>query len=335
MTEVWIYSLGVSLGSEPVNAPDLVSQHGPVRDGFLQRTGFSRLYRSRRDETGLSLTLSALGPPESRWWAPDVDAVIYVTSTGDLVAPGNSHLLQEKLGLRKEILLLDLNDACTGFVRSLHLARSLIASGVAKVVLLVLSDTYSKLFEESDLTMSPLFSDGASALIVSAAEMSSAPSSETPRNWQFLSHTFISEGERANDLVIVKDSGPAGMGSLKMNGAAVFNFVLRNLAYSVESMTNAAEIDLQTVDRWYVHQGSRAVVSAVEKSLGLQGVDLFRSESYGNTVGSSLPFQLDADRAAAADGEVIGLLAFGVGLTLAGTIVRQLPRHSPVIGDVH
>lgn len=333
MTDVWLYSLGVSLGSEAVDAVDLVSEHGPVRDGFLERTGFSTLYRSADGETGLSLALTALGTRDSHWWAPEVDALIYVTSTGDLVAPGNSHLLQHQLGLRKEILLLDINDACTGFVRSLHVARSLIASDLSKVVLIVLSDTYSKLYEESDLKVSPLFSDGASAVIVSTSELTSAPPSETPRHWQFLGNSFVSEGDKADDLSIVRGTRPAELGALGMNGAGVFNFVLRNLASSVGSMARDAEIDIDTVGRWYIHQGSRAVVSAVEKSLGSEGVDLFRSAEYGNTVGSSLPFQLDADKAEASKGQIIGLLAFGVGLTMAGTIVRQLAPGELPNGD--
>jgi 3-oxoacyl-[acyl-carrier-protein] synthase-3 len=326
LTDVWLYSLGVSLGSQTRDAEDLISEYGPVRDGFLSRTGFKRLYRASNDETGLTLALSALGNSNSRWWASDVDALIYVTSTGDLIAPGNSHLLQEKLGLRKEMFLLDINDACTGFIRALHISRSLIASGLANVVLLVLSDTYSKLYKESDLKVSPLFSDGASALIVSANELPSAPASENPRHWQFLSHNFLSEGGKASDLSISRVSSSALLGALEMNGAGVFNFVLKNLPHSLVSLVRDADVDIAEVDKWYVHQGSRAVVSAVEKSFALENVDLFRSAEYGNTVGSSLPFQLHSDNTHSLHDQVVGLLAFGVGLTMASMIVRQFPR---------
>lgn len=324
LTDVWIYSLGVALGAEPVLASDLVEEFGPVREGFLDRTGFSRLFRADGDETGLSLAIDAVAKDEASWWKTAVDSLIYVTSTGSLVAPGNSHLLQDALELNPGILLLDINDACTGFVRSLHVAQSLISSGSANTVLLVLSDTYSKLYDPSQLKVSPLFSDGASALIVSKEKIQEAPSSASPRHWRFLSNWFLSEGGHATELSISRGIAGKPLGALTMNGAGVFNFVLRHLNDCVVKLTTDARIDVTQVEEWYVHQGSRAVVTAVEKTLGASYGSLFRSEDYGNTVGSSLPFQLYADRNQSAKGEVIGLLAFGVGLTMAGMLVEQL-----------
>jgi 3-oxoacyl-[acyl-carrier-protein] synthase-3 len=319
-----VYPLGIALGDESVNAAELVEKYGPVRDGFLDRTGFGTLYRSSPEQTGLSLAVSAVGSPDNSWWTDAVDGLIYVTSTGDLVAPGNSHLLQSQLGLPTGMLLLDLNDACTGFVKSYQIAQSLIASGAVRTVLLVLSDTYSKLYAPSQLKVSPLFSDGASALLVSGSPLPSAPDSATPMHWRTLSTWFVSDGSHAGDLSISRGVAELPLGSLEMNGGGVFNFVLKHLDGCVKSLTEQAGITVADVDEWYVHQGSRAVVNAVEKSLGVPAGNLFRSETYGNTVGSSLPFQLFAEKDHAKDAKFIGLLAFGVGLTMAGLLVQQL-----------
>lgn len=325
LTDVWIYSLGVALGGETIVASDLVEQFGPVREGFLDRTGFTHLFRVSDEQTGLSLAVEAATTEDSSWWKPAIDSLIYVTSTGDLVAPGNSHLLQNELGLNPGILLLDINDACTGFIRSLHVAESLISSGSASTVLLVLSDTYSKLYDASQLKVSPLFSDGASAIIVSKERIEGAPDSISPRHWEFLSNWFLSEGGRASELSIFRGVDGKPLGALEMNGAGVFNFVLKHLNTCVTQLTSKAHVEIAQVEQWYVHQGSRAVVTAVEKTLGTSSGALFRSGDYGNTVGSSLPFQMYEDRHYASKGETIGLLAFGVGLTMAGMLVEQLP----------
>jgi 3-oxoacyl-[acyl-carrier-protein] synthase-3 len=335
LTDLWIYQLGVALGSEIVNAAELVEQYGPVRDGFLERTGFATLYRADEAQSGLSLAVNAIKsdatkddaitPVEEQWWANSVDGLVYVTSTGDLVAPGNSHLLQSALGLKANMLLLDLNDACTGFVKSLQLTSSLLDSGAASTVLLVLSDTYSKLYAPSELKVSPLFSDGASALLVSNYKLTDVPDSVPVRHWKILSSWFLSEGGRASDLSISRAGDDLPLGSLEMNGGGVFNFVLRHLDTCVGSLCRDAGIPLSDVGEWYVHQGSRAVVTAVEKTLGVSTGELFRAGDYGNTVGSSLPFQLFDHRERAGQATTLGLLAFGVGLTMAGMLVQQLP----------
>ena len=325
MTDLWIYQLGVALGSERVQAADLVEQYGPVREGFLERTGFTNLYRVGQNETGLSLAVDAIDAVERQWWVESLDGLVYVTSTGDLVAPGNSHLLQSALGLKTNMLLLDLNDACTGFVKSLHLTASLLDSGAASTVLLVLSDTYSKLYAASELKVSPLFSDGASAVVVSNRKLPNAPESVPLRHWKILSTWFLSEGGRAADLSISRVDEHLPLGALEMNGGGVFNFVLRHLDSCVGSLCDDAGTPLSGVDEWYVHQGSRAVVTAVEKTLRVSPGALFRAGDYGNTVGSSLPFQLFDHRERSSQAKTLGLLAFGVGLTMAGMLVKQLP----------
>lgn len=323
MRDVWLYSLGTALGGERIASQRLVDEFGPVRDGFLDRTGFSGLYRSLPEETGLTLATDAINQSESDWWKPLVDVVIYVTSTGELVAPGNSHLLQSQLGLNPQSLLLDLNDACTGFIRAMHVTNSLLSSGAASTVLLVLSDTYSKLYEPSQLKLSPLFSDGASAMLISGVRMDAAPAALEPRRWRIESTWFLSEGGRAADLSIARDGEGSALGSLSMNGAGVFNFVLKHLPACLQSLTTSARVGLPDVTQWFVHQGSRAVVSAVEKTLGAVPGELFRARDYGNVVGSSLPFQIEVDKSKNVD-QIIGLLAFGVGLTMAGMLVRQI-----------
>lgn len=327
MTDLWIYPLGTALGSERVDVQSLIDEFGPVRDGFLDRTGFRHVYRVRDSETSMSLAVTATGHPESSWWVPSVDALIAVGSTSDRVAPGNAHLLQSELGLRHDVLLLDLNDACTGFVRSLHLANSLISSGAASTILIVASDTYSKLYSPSNLKISPLFSDGASAIIVSNRVLADAPAGDNPRHWRVLSTSFISEGSSAGELSISHGDANSELGSLEMNGAGVFNFVLRHLTASVRQLRSAATLDDLAIDNWFVHQGSRAVVNAVEKSLQVPAGSLFRSESYGNTVGSSIPFQL-IENPPGSEPQTIGLLAFGVGLTMAGMILEQSPAEA-------
>lgn len=324
--DFWFYTLGTALGSEPVDAAQLAERYGPVREGFLERTGFETLYRTPSGLNGLELATQALAGIDPTWLAETVDGLIFVTSTGERSAPGNAHLLQSALGLTSNVFTLDVNDACTGFVRAVALASSLLQSGTVSRVLVVLSDTYSKLYSESDLKVSPLFSDGASALLFSSERVSGVPAQVQERHWQIIGSSFKSEGGHADDLTISRSSPAFEFGELTMNGGGVFNFVIKHLKGSVSSAASSAGIQPEAIDKWYVHQGSRAVVNAAEKVLDVAPGTLFRSSTYGNVVGSAVPFQLVEDQNESAEAHIIGMAAFGVGLTIGVLVLKQFAR---------
>ncbi len=329
-TSFWIHPVGNALGGIKRDVALMVAENGEVREGFLARTGFKTIYQSPKEQTGLDLALEALSDLDVEWMQQNVDTVIYVTSTGNRAAPGNGHLLHGELALAPHALVLDLNDACTGFVRSVILGNSLLASGTSKVILLVISDTYSKLYDDSNLRVSPLFSDGASAMILSKDNLTIPGLKHRPRRWEILGTTVISDGRRADELTVTRGNEDFPLGELAMNGAGVFNFVLNHLAPSVAETLSQAGLEATQIDKWYVHQGSRAVVDAVSKSLSLDANAQFVSADYGNVVGSAIPFQIFAEteeqeksKLPVRETQNLFLLAFGVGLTLAGATIRQ------------
>jgi 3-oxoacyl-[acyl-carrier-protein] synthase-3 len=317
--------VGKKLGSNEVNTAALVETYGPVREGFLDRTGFTSIFAGNAEEDSLSIAVDAIGHQSLSWVQDNVDGLVFVTSTGRKRAPGNAHLLQDLLGLRSDVFILDINDACTGFLRSLATASALLSAGLAKNVLVVLSDTYTKLYPESNLKVSPLFSDGASAFVLSREALCGMASSSPPIAFRIVNQQFVSEGSLADHLTISRDGGPVMFGELEMNGAGVFNFVVKHLRPSLKNVLHDGDAEIQTTDvSWYVHQGSRAVVNAVEKTLGIEPESLFRAQGYGNVVGSSIPFQLFDSVDPAQGKKYIGLLAFGVGLTMGATILEVL-----------
>lgn len=319
MSKRWVYGPSTALGSVEIDVSKLLDEYGPVRPGFLDKTGFERLYTTTTEETAVDLGAEAALALDADWWRDKVDGLIHVSSTGALVAPGNAHLLHDRLGLRRDLFLLDINDACTGFVRALVVADALITSGVVHTVMVVAADTYTKLYDESELRVSPLFSDGASALILSDSPLPDVPARVPARQWEILASAFLSEGDKAAELCITHDPDRSA-GHLTMNGGGVFNFVLRNIGNVLTRLQGEAELAADAPVGWYVHQGSRAVVNAAEKAVGATPDSLFRSSKYGNVVQSSLPFQLADD---VPDQGIIGLLGFGVGLSMAGALVRQ------------
>ena len=150
------------------------------------------------------------------------------------------------------------------------------------------------------------------------------------RNWEILSTTVTSDGRRADELTVARGNESFPFGELEMNGAGVFNFVVKHVKPSVAAAVAQAGLESSDIDRWYIHQGSRAVVDAVSKTLSLDENAQFVSRAYGNVVGSAIPFQLFAEspeatetQSTAPQSQNLFLLAFGVGLTLAGIVVKE------------
>src|ERR687883_1552091 len=100
--------------------------------------------------------------------AEDVDYLLFGTMTPDRFIPGSSPAVQKTLGLR-EIPCLDIRATCCNALYGLQVARALVLSGAARRVAICLAEIQSASLDLSAQsgTISMLFGDGASALIVS------------------------------------------------------------------------------------------------------------------------------------------------------------------------
>lgn len=317
----WIYELGTSLGSNRIQTSDLLSEFGPVREGFTDRTGFINLY-SAGEDTALSLSVGILkNKIKMIEENTKIGTLIFVGSSTEYQAPGNASLLHDALKLDKNVMTVDINDACTGFLKALLLTGSIQKTNQEGATLLVISDTYRKFFEESNLKLSPLFSDGCSAFLVSTNEVKGLRGQLAGRNWEVLGKSFATDGSKAQTLRIERNSESPNH-SLQMDGAAVFQFVLGNAENTINQATQKIDPIQRNTIQWFVHQGSRAVVNAMELVLGAEPDSLLRAREYGNVVGSSLPFQFGDIKNE--KNQLIGMISFGVGLSMICVIVNQI-----------
>ena len=98
-----------------------------------------------------------------------IDFLMLCTQSPDYFLPTSACILQDRLGLSKSCGALDFNLGCSGFIYGLALAKGLISSLVAKRVLLITSETYSKHMSCDDKGNRSIFGDGAAATLVTAS----------------------------------------------------------------------------------------------------------------------------------------------------------------------
>jgi 3-oxoacyl-[acyl-carrier-protein] synthase III len=306
-------------------------------DKIFEKTGIRSRHIAAEGETALDM---GCGAAEAllRSTAIDrdgIDFVIFCSQASDYILPTSACIMQNRLNLPKSVGALDINLGCSGYVYGLSLANGLIKGGMARRILLVTADTYSKFIHEQDRSVRTLFGDGATASLIDAATDEAGQGIE--------SFIFGTDGSGANELIV--ETGGARVprspqsaiaredssgnwrsrDNLYMNGPAVMNFTLREVPRLFAAVKQRAGLENDDIDFLVMHQANRFMLDALVKKLGFPKEKTpYMFENIGNTVSSTIPFVL-ADlfkTGRITTGKKMVLLGFGVGLSWAGCVIN-------------
>jgi 3-oxoacyl-[acyl-carrier-protein] synthase-3 len=214
--------------------------------------------------------------------------------------------VQRELGLRCGAF--DVNAACSGFVYALVNAHGLIAMG-AERVLVIGTDTLSRITDWSDRNTAVLFADGSGAVVLEA----------TDGPGQMLGWDLDADGS-AEDLLYA----PVG-GFIHMDGKEVFRRAVRIMVDSGEKSMKAAGITADDLALVVPHQANIRIIEAACNRLGVpmeRAVTVLHRT--GNTSSASIPVALaDAlDTGRINPGDKVLLVGFGAGMTAASAVLE-------------
>ena len=139
---------------------------------IMNRTGIKQRYIANDKETTASLGVKAAKSAlDTANISPnDLDLIIVATSTPEHHFPSTASLIQDKLGARKAGAF-DMGAACTGFVYALTVAGQIIQSGSMNTILVIGSETLSKIVNWEDRSTCVLFGDGAVAFALQGSKV--------------------------------------------------------------------------------------------------------------------------------------------------------------------
>ncbi|MBX3413924.1 MAG: ketoacyl-ACP synthase III [Pirellulales bacterium] len=259
-----------------------------------------------------------------------IDFLLLCTQTPDYPLPTTACLMQDRLGLPTHCGALDFNLGCSGFVYGLSLADGLIRSGAARRVLLVTAETYSRYITPDDRSLRTIFSDGAAATLIEAAD---EPSLE--------GFCFGTDG-RGADMLIVNRGGarpteqaikPRGRqrwdSSLYMDGVNLIAITLETIPAMVERVLELSHRQGSDVDFFIMHQATRLMLEQLRQRIGIEPERLpIVLDQYGNTVSSTVPIVIQQLRADGllTPGKRSILIGFGVGYSWAGCLCTETWR---------
>lgn len=232
------------------------------------------------------------------WNKEEIELLVFVSQTPDYKMPATSCVLQQKLGLPKTCMTIDVSQGCSGYVYGLSVIGSIMAAGTIKKGLLLTGNTQTKNINYFDKSTWPLFGDAGSA---TAFEYN-------PETKDCFQLSFMTDGGGENTIVI-PDGGYRNMvspesfkehefeGGIKRNnlnlfmqGDDVFAFVIGNVPKASKKMFEHFDINTDEIDYYLIHHASKFIINKLIKKLNIpDGKAPLQLKNYGNSSNVSIP----------------------------------------------
>ncbi len=229
-------------------------------------------------DLALEASINALEMAELK--ASEIDLIILATTTPDKIFPATATTLQDRIGA--SCPAFDLQAVCAGFVFALTTAQQYIENGVAKNILVVGSETMSKIVDWNDRSTAILFGDGAGAVVVSKD------------NTTGIKHSKICSDGRYLSSLHVNNKGINKTGTIEMMGNEVYRIAVNRLSDLAEETLKDCNMTSDDLTWMVPHQANIRIISAVAKRIKLpMSKVILTIEKHGNTSAASIPLALD------------------------------------------
>lgn len=265
----------------------------------------------------------------------DIECLIFLSQTPDYKIPFTSNILQHRLELKNQILCLDINAGCAGFIQGLSTSFSIAKSlKKGKKVLLIVAETLSKILSIEDRSTAMLFGDGASAILIGSAELSN-----NKTYFNFYSDGMNSDSiqipdggyrngftKQSFDFLIDENGNKKTNLHLVMNGPKVFDFTLREIASSINELLIETKIQRESINYFLLHQSNQFIIKQIGSQLQVnQEKMLVNIQYFGNTSGVSIPLLICSNKESLNNSEKVLMSGYGSGLNW-GNLIANLSK---------
>lgn len=294
---------------------------------IVERTGIERHHIASEDQATSDLCVIAAqrALEDANLKVEDIDMILVGTVTGDHQMPSTACFVQAKLGA-KNIMAVDLNAACSGFLYGVSIADQFIRTGMYKNILVIGAEVLSRYMNYKDRETCILFGDGAGAWVLSRA-------AEGEKN--IIESTHLHADGNLADLLILPAGGSRipqsheaidkGLHFMTMKGREIFKNAVRTMAMCCQEALEHNKVSPDQVDWIIPHQANKRIIEAVadQFKFPMERVIVYLQET-GNTSAASIPLAFDwaVKNGKVQRGQTILLTAFGAGLTSGSILLR-------------
>jgi 3-oxoacyl-[acyl-carrier-protein] synthase-3 len=263
----------------------------------------------------------------------EIDALILVTQSPDYFMPPTSNVIQGRLNLKQDMLCLDINQGCAGFVIGLVQAFLLLDQESVQKAIVVNADVLSRKTSPKDRNSYPLIGDAAAITVVERDAENSAIYANLKMDGTRNSALMIPAGgfrqpsspETAR-LEDVGDNNLRAKDHLHMDGSAVFNFVQVGVPPLINDLLQQAGMVMDEVNYFFCHQANRFMLQKLADKMKVPYAKMPSNivEHFGNSSGVTIPIAITynlRDRLVREKFRVC-LAGFGVGLSWAAMLLN-------------
>lgn len=322
---VGILGIGSYLPEKVVTNKDLEKIVNTSDEWIVDRTGIRerRIVEAGVTTSELAAKAAQQALDNAGITADEIDLIIVATITGDMSFPSTACLVQDKIKATKAAAF-DLSAGCSGFVYGLVAGSQFVETGLYKKVLVIGSETMSKVLDWTDRNTCVLFGDGAGAAVLG----------EVPAGYGILGVELGSDGSGGELLHMpaggsrypaTVDTVTQRMHTLKMSGTEVFKFASKVMGEAALKALHHAGLSPDDIDCLVPHQANIRIINFAAKRLKLAMEKVMVNvDKYGNTSSGSVPIALNE---AVKDGkikndDIVVLVGFGTGLTWASCVMK-------------
>ena len=261
----------------------------------------------------------------------DIDFVLLGTQSPDYLLPTTACILQDRLGIPQTAGALDFNLGCSAYVYGLAVAKGLCMARIARNVLLLVGETYSKHIHPMDKSTRTIFGDGAAATLISREDLPKIGEFILRTNGAGAHHLEIPVGGArcpAGGTVWPEQSDGSGnirtQANLCMDGPAIFDFTISIVPQLLADTLAANRLKMEDIDLFVFHQANRYMLDFLRNMLNIPEERFYVNlEDCGNTVSTTIPIALKRamQEGRLPPGAKVFLAGFGVGLSWGGCVL--------------
>jgi len=237
--------------------------------------------------------------------------------------PSTACLVQHALGASKA-WGFDISAACSSFVYGLTVAAQMCGTGSHQKILVVGSDTMSRIIDYTDRATCILFGDGAGAMIVEQSP------DDDPNG--FIG--FLNELDGSGALNLHMPAGGSRQPSshdtvsqklhyVKQEGQQVFKFAVRKMYETCRDLLAMHDINAEDVKLLIPHQANKRIICAAAERLGISDV-IINIDRFGNTTAATIPLAANdaLSMGKLKKGDLVLFAAVGAGFTVGTNLWR-------------
>lgn len=254
----------------------------------------------------------------------EIEMIILCTVTPDMLFPSTACLVQDRLGA-KRAWGFDLVAACSGFIYGITTAAHYVQAGTHKKVLVIGSDTMSRIINYKDRSTCVLFGDGAGAFLIEPGPDGEEGFIGFHNEIDGSGGDFLKMPAGGSRMPASHETIDGDLHYVHQEGQQVFKYAVRKMEECCREVLARHNVGIDRVKMLIPHQANRRIIAAASEKLGLnQDRVLINIHKYGNTTGATIPLAT-ADALAQGKiqkGDYVLFAAVGAGLTAGANLWR-------------